>query len=401
MIAFLLNPGGRRRRRRRNAWRGHKRAHRLAAIRGWSKRRRRRGSGKARRRGRKARGRRRGSRGYRRGRRRSRMTKWQRRLWYGKTSPELAAARSSYAAERSDRLPSASERGYQKVANRRRRRRKSVFDDRPFNMKTGRREGRKSGWKKRRRRNPSWVPAYAMNPSWVPAYAMNPGLKAIPGTLMRQVLPASIGLFSSMSTTYLLAKIPYIGQYFGGGGVVGVLTSIGSAALTAALIGIAKPGWVAPAFIGGLMGVGLTVAKQYIMPTVSKLTGLGDYLTVQNARDARPLGQFTRQDAIDARPLGCYGCGSGMGLVDTTWDSNNWQINDTPEDLASQNPFTLGTEFTQPINPEQMDAQLPYSAGLGDYLTVQNARDARPLGYMGHTMNDAAIEGVATMELGS
>jgi hypothetical protein len=315
------------------------------------------------------------------------MTKWQRRLWYGKTSPELAAARSSYAAERADRLPSASERGYQKVANRRRRRH--------YN-------------RRRRRKNTYWFPAMAMNPSWVPAYAMNnnPGLKSVPGTLMRQVLPASIGLFSSMSTTYLLAKIPYIGQYFGGTGIVGALTGIGSAALTAALIGIAKPAWVAPAFIGGLMGVGLNVAKEYILPTVGKLkAGIGDYLTVSDARNARPLGDYlTVQNARDARPLGCYGCGSGMsdmGLVDSTWDMNNWQVNDTPEDLASQNPFTLGTEFTQPVTPEQMDAQLPYNMGLGDYLTVQNARDARPLGYLGHTMNDAAIEGVATMELGS
>ena len=360
MIAFLLNPGGRRRRRRRNAWRGHKRAHRLAALRGWSKRRRKGG------------GRRRRTRSRRRGRR----CKTARYMIAGKV--RTRCRRRRHKAKGSpwnyETLPTSSGGwsypGGQVAANRRRRRR----------------NGRRA-----RRRNTTWFPQMAMNPSWVPAYAMNPGLKSVPGTLRRNVLPGVIGLFGSMTTTAMLAKVPYVGQYFGGSGIVGALTSVGSAALTAALIGIISPAWVAPAFIGGLMGVGLTVAKEYIMPTVSRLkSGIGDYLTVS--------------DAQNARPLGCYGCGTGMGdmgLHDATWNANNWQINDTPDDLASMNPFTLGTEFTQPITPEQMTAQLPYNAGLGDYLTVQNARDARPLGGMGRTMNDAAIEGVATMELGS
>lgn len=357
MIAFLLNPGGRRRRRRRNFWRGSKRRHAAAARKGWAKRRRR-GGGKARRRT--------------RGRRRGRRCKTARYVIAGKV--RTRCRRRRHKAKGSpwnyETLPSTmggwSYPGGQVAANRRRR--------------------RNGG--RRRARNTTWFPAMAMNPSWVPAYAMNPGLKAVPGTLMRQVLPASVGLFGSMTTTYMLAKIPFIGQYFGGTGIMGIVSGIGSAALTAALVGILRPAWVGSAFIGGLMGVGLNVAKQYIMPTVGRLkAGIGDYLTVG--------------DAQNARPLGCYGCGTGMGIHDATWNANNWQVQQTPEEMSAENPFTLGTEFTQPITPEQMDAQLPYNAGLGDYLTVQNARDARPLGYMGHTMNDATIEGVATTELGS
>jgi hypothetical protein len=67
----------------------------------------------------------------------------------------------------------------------------------------------------------------------------------------------------------------------------------------------------AGAFAGGLIQVGVDLMGRYVFPYVPGLRGLGDYLTVSDAANARPLGFFgdylTPQAAAAARPLGFMG----------------------------------------------------------------------------------------------
>jgi hypothetical protein len=384
MIAFLLNPGGRRRRRRRrNAWRGHKRAHRLAALRGWHKRRR---GGRARRRG--GRARRRGS------RRRCRTAKY---VIAGKVRTRCRRRRHKATGGRwnYDTLPTStggwSYPGGQVAANRRRR---------------------------RRHRNTTWVPQYAMNPSWVPQYAMNPGKLSFsslkrgfsPSLWTRYVLPASAGFAGNYALLRYVGGFSFVPSFLSSG--VGNLVL---GLVTAGLLGGAASfvGFGTPVFLGSVLGIGVRALDTYVWPklagVIPGLSGLADYLTVG--------------DAAAARPLGCYGCGSGLGLINANAEAASLELgSETPESLMSQNPFTLGPDYTQAVTPEDYMPQLEYAQqtlhGMGDYLTVGDAANARPLGRfgdyltvgdaaaarplgaLGRTMNDAVIEGTATSELG-
>lgn len=358
MFAFLLNPGGRKAKRRRRRSRG--RRMKVCYTRRSSRRSRR---------GRKAKkyGRRRSS---RRSRRWSSTTA--RRMWHGRASPALRASRAAYAAEQADRLPSASERGYRSVANNGKRRRRS------------------------RRRNTTWVPQFATNPYWAPQFAMNPSgvLRSVKSgfnlKLLTGAVPVAVGFFGNMALASTVSSyLPSMLQGNLGQALVG--------AATAGLLGFAvhfvSPRHAVPVAFGGVLEVMVSTIRQYIMPVVSHATsGIADYIT--------------RGDAAAARSLGCMngGCG-GMGLVNASYVAGNWVTGRTPQSFAAMNPFELGSDFTQPITPEDLTPQLDYAQqgleGFGDYLTVQNAANARPLGYLGHTGNDFAIEGTATDELGS
>jgi hypothetical protein len=89
---------------------------------------------------------------------------------------------------------------------------------------------------------------------------------------------------------------------------------LGTAGLTGALVGMAMPGYGMTVAFGGMLQQMVKAYNEYIAPRFSflpKLGAFGDYLTVENARNARPLGMFndylTRENAANARPLGNLG----------------------------------------------------------------------------------------------
>lgn len=93
------------------------------------------------------------------------------------------------------------------------------------------------------------------------------------------------------------------------------LWGIGTAAALGSLTAMVSKSYAPWVFFGGLFQVATDVVRQYVVPILSKfvpgLHGLGDYLTVSDAQNARPLGYFgdylTPQAAAAARPLGYMG----------------------------------------------------------------------------------------------
>lgn len=223
---------------------------------------------------------------------------------------------------------------------------------------------------------------------------MNPVMSTVtkgfnPSTLM-EALPVGAGFIGNMAASqFVSGYMPSMLQSGPGNLAVSAMT----AGLFGALVGLVLPRYAKSVFFGGMANVAYTAIRMYVLPAAGKLkSGIGDYLT--------------RSDASAARPLGCYGgCANGMGqLVNQSYRDANYGTNDNWNAMASANPFTLGPTFTASVTPEDLDSQLEYAetsrySVLGDYLTRENAASARPLGYMGHTGNDYAIEGTATQEL--
>jgi hypothetical protein len=90
-------------------------------------------------------------------------------------------------------------------------------------------------------------------------------------------------------------------------GIGSYATGLASAGLLGAGVGMVAPRFAAPIFFGGVLEVMMRAFKQYVTPLIPGMSGLGDYLTREDAATARPLGDYlTRQDAATARPLGNY-----------------------------------------------------------------------------------------------
>ena len=86
---------------------------------------------------------------------------------------------------------------------------------------------------------------------------------------------------------------------------------LGTAGLAGALAGTVMPGYGVTLAFGGVLQQLVRAYNQYLAPMSSylpKLGAFGDYLTVENAANARPLGYMrdylTRENAQNARPLG-------------------------------------------------------------------------------------------------
>jgi len=226
----------------------------------------------------------------------------------------------------------------------------------------------------------SWIPAYS-NPYWVPQFAMNPGIIASatrgysPKVLLSALPVVGGAIGNAMFAGMLSSRLPSFLQ----SGLPNLAVGAASAGLLGALVGVVSRRLAAPVFFGGMVEVMTRVIRQYLLPTVGKLkSGIGDYLTRANAADARPLGCFAG------------GCGMGSGPLGP-WNPTGHR---SPEDYAAEAINTFTPEFVGSATPEDLTPQY-----MGDYLTVANAREARPLGALGYTMNDAAIEGSATEEL--
>jgi hypothetical protein len=224
------------------------------------------------------------------------------------------------------------------------------------------------------------LPAYGSNPYWVPQYAMNPG-----ATITGKVT-------AGFKPSVLLSVAPYAGGAIGNAvlsrwisgfmpsqlqaGAPNLLVGLASAGLLGAGVGMVAPRMAAPVFFGGVIEIVTRVARQYVLPAAGKISGLFDYLTVADAASARPLGD-----------LGC--CAAPMGQLDMSVWGVGRSLNIGDRDMAAIAPDNSE-------NPENLGPQI----GFSDYLTPGDAAAARPLGYLGYTMNDAAIEGTATNELG-
>lgn len=110
---------------------------------------------------------------------------------------------------------------------------------------------------------------------------------------------------------------------FVGGFLPSVVTStpfnyvlgLGTAGLLGLGTAMVSRGAAVPVAFGGVLQVVVDAMRQYVLPLVSQyipgmhgMMGMDDYLTVQNAANARPLGYFgdylTVQNAAQARPLG-------------------------------------------------------------------------------------------------
>lgn len=83
------------------------------------------------------------------------------------------------------------------------------------------------------------------------------------------------------------------------------IVGLGTAGLTGFAVGKVKRDWAAPIFLGGVIQVVTRAINEFILPMLPGMKGLGDYLTVADARDARALGDYlTVSDARNARALG-------------------------------------------------------------------------------------------------
>lgn len=373
MVAFLLNPGGKRRRK----GRGRKRGARGTRRRKLTRRQR---SWRARRAARKRRshvGRVACS---------TRIRKIIDRFACGEGGVRRFAAlrKRCHTRAKAKELASAAERSASAAA---------FYASHPGTAANGRRRRRynssfKFKYNRRRRARNTWFPAMAANnPYWVPAYAMNPGgaISRITSGFQPRVLTGVVPMVGGAIGNTLLtnAVTPYLPSMLKTG-LPNTLFKVASAGVLGAGMGMLPftRKYAGSAFMGAVLAAAVEAVAPYAK-RFSGMVGLGDYLTVQNAASARPL--------------------NGLGLITERGAVfEDWSPHDdtTPEGFASrvQRSATEGSFGMNLTSTPESYAGLPL--GLNDYLTVQNARSARPLnGFGSHTLNDAVIESAATEDL--
>jgi hypothetical protein len=155
---------------------------------------------------------------------------------------------------------------------------------------------------------------------------------------------------------------------------------LGTAGLLGAASGLLlSPKQAGGVFLGGVIDGVTRGVREYLMPTLAGISGLGDYLTPQNAADARNLGCV---GANCPNPMGDYALSMKTGTYLPDFQQATGLDNEGVPSFAQStdlNPYSYGMQ------------------GLGDYLTPANAAGARPLGALMY--NDAPIEGAAREEL--
>jgi hypothetical protein len=277
MVAFLLNPGGKRRTRR-----GKKRSPCSKRLEAWkmrtfgSKSAPRRVIGMVRK--------------YRMKRRGARRVRSVSKSWASALRSERRRSKKAPASSFASALPAAYSRNP-------RRRRRARFS---YN-------------RRRRSRNYShWIPEYS-NPYWVPSYAMNPTFGDLSkpqfwtGTAMN-VAPIVLGAVINTISTELWGKVLPASMMTGWKKLV---VSTINGALLGVTTSMVLPKYSQAIMYGALTDVGIKAANIYVVPKIQGvLHGLGDYLTPGDAAAARPLGYFgdylTPGDAAAARPLGQF-----------------------------------------------------------------------------------------------
>ena len=236
------------------------------------------------------------------------------------------------------------------------------------NPRRRRRNGRRAKFHYCRGRNTSWLPAFAMNGINMKQIAS--GYQ--PDMLMKGAVTL-VGFIGNALVSKQVAGLGFVPSFLKAGpGSYAV--GLGTAGVTGALVSLASPKYAIPVLFGGVLQQIVKAYNEYIAPKASFLPTLGsfdDYATVEQVANARPLGCLFG------------GCSGGMG----SWAG--------PQDLFNQDvmPSDGGTGL---LGMGCMNGNC-----MGDYLTPQAAAAARPLGALGYTLNDAAIDGTATTELGS
>lgn len=247
----------------------------------------------------------------------------------------------------------------------------------PVRLLATNRRGRRARFNyrhRRRRRNYStYMPAYShgSNPYWTPQYAMNQAnlvgqvTAGFRPRVLMQVLPYAGGAIGNAFVSAWLSRfMPAMLQ----SGAPNLLVGLASAGLLGAGVGMVSPRFGRPVFFGGLIEVATRGLRTYALPAVQRakaglmgMLGLDDYLTVGDAAAARPL-------------YGLDACCPSLGQ----YDLQAWGIGQELDVGAQSLDDMLQTNA---MNPESMMPQLTFRG-------------------IGYTMNDAAIEGTATDELG-
>lgn len=234
--------------------------------------------------------------------------------------------------------------------------------------------------KRRRRRNVSWVPEYAgesENPSWVPSYAHNPGVTGAltagfsPRAVLR-TLPVIGGMFGNTIVTGWVSRMM---PDFLASGPGNYVVGLGSAGLLGAAVGMLRPRWAAPVFMGGVIEVMTRILRQWVMPVVgSGVSGLGRYFnTWQQSsalgkfnlwQQAPGLGDFNLWTQDPA--LGCVGCVNGMH-DHVAAQELDWQYGVTP--------------YSRGVNSELRPINYPYLGQANPSSLMWNYGPLNPINY--------------------
>lgn len=120
---------------------------------------------------------------------------------------------------------------------------------------------------------------------------------------LKQAAPYVVGAVINPITTSLIQKLPVS---FLKSGIGKVIAGLGAAGITGFGAGFVNKSYRMPVTLGAMTQVLASFVVDFL-PALG-LKGLGDYLTVADARDARALGDYlTVSDARNARALGYMG----------------------------------------------------------------------------------------------
>jgi hypothetical protein len=248
-----------------------------------------------------------------------------------------------------------------------------------------RRRRRRNGRRARyhyRRRNTMWTPSYAMNGI---GKSLTTGFQP---ELLAKGAVTLVGLIGNAIVNDQLDKLSFTPAFLKSG-VGSYVKGLGTAGVTGALVGLAAPKYAFSVAFGGILQQIIRGYNEYIAPRASFLPKLGhfdDYATVEDVRNARPLGCLFG------------GCGGGLGQYNSPGYNPVTQLFN-PAIVTDDGNNSSGLLGMGCMNGNCMGCM--NGNCMGDYLTRENAANARPLGRLGYTLNDAAIDGTATTELGS
>lgn len=90
-------------------------------------------------------------------------------------------------------------------------------------------------------------------------------------------------------------------------GVGSYVTGLASAGVLGAGVGMVSPRLAGDVFFGGVLEVVTRAVKQYVLPVIPGMSGMGDYFQRDQLSQLRPLGDYlTVGDAQRAQALGDY-----------------------------------------------------------------------------------------------
>jgi hypothetical protein len=189
--------------------------------------------------------------------------------------------------------------------------------------------------KRKSKASKGWLAPIAPATTWTSFMASNPGGRRRKGRNSSNWLPAfknpgfTASLAAPFNTRLLMSTIPFVGGFMLNGFTSGLIASPGfvpaflksgwgsyitgliSAGVTASVVGVVSPASAGGALLGSVSQVAVRIFRDQVLPmfpgVAMALTGIGDYLTVGDARRARKLrgmdDYLTVGDARRARKL--------------------------------------------------------------------------------------------------